>query len=151
MLSRGSATRILERTRCGALLHQLNLWQGLLALAYHRIGLPSGSLFDHGLWSATPAGFEAQLRSLKRNCDVVGTGDIEQALKERKGRFALITFDDGYRDNYEVAFPILKSQGLSAAFFVTTGFVDKPRLSWWDEVAWMVHTTSCASTTDPME
>jgi peptidoglycan/xylan/chitin deacetylase (PgdA/CDA1 family) len=50
----------------------------------------------------------------------------------------IITFDDGYRDNYSEAFQILKAHGASATFFVTTGFVDHPRLSWWDEIAWMV-------------
>jgi peptidoglycan/xylan/chitin deacetylase (PgdA/CDA1 family) len=44
-----------------------------------------------------------------------------------------ITFDDGYRDNFEVAAPILKRYGLPATFFVTTGFVSSTRVPFWDE------------------
>jgi peptidoglycan/xylan/chitin deacetylase (PgdA/CDA1 family) len=56
---------------------------------------------------------------------------------ERRGRHVLVTFDDGYRDNYELAFPVLRRHGVSAAFFVVSGFIDQPRLPWWDEFAWM--------------
>ena len=44
-----------------------------------------------------------------------------------------ITFDDGYRDNVEVAAPILRSLGLPATFFVTTGFIDSQAVPHWDE------------------
>ncbi|MCX6550825.1 MAG: polysaccharide deacetylase family protein [Acidobacteria bacterium] len=67
--------------------------------------------------------------------------DLPEILRRRKGRFVLITFDDGYLDNYQTAFPILKRHRVPATFFVATGFVDNPRLSWWDEVAWMARTS----------
>lgn len=44
-----------------------------------------------------------------------------------------ITFDDGYADNYEVALPILRRHGLSATFYVSTGFLDGGRM-WNDSV-----------------
>ncbi|MET0508511.1 MAG: polysaccharide deacetylase family protein [Burkholderiaceae bacterium] len=37
-------------------------------------------------------------------------------------RAAMLTFDDGYRDNFEVAMPLLRARGLSAAFFIATGY-----------------------------
>ena len=58
-----------------------------------------------------------------------------------RGRYGLITFDDGYRDNFEVAFPVLKSEGVAATFFISTGFIDLPRVPWWDEIASMVRTS----------
>ncbi len=39
-------------------------------------------------------------------------------------RAALITFDDGYRDNYDIALPLLRRHGMYAAFFVATGFLN---------------------------
>jgi peptidoglycan/xylan/chitin deacetylase (PgdA/CDA1 family) len=50
----------------------------------------------------------------------------------------MITFDDGYRDNYEIALPLLRAHGLRASFFLATGFLDRPAAPWWDEIAWMV-------------
>jgi peptidoglycan/xylan/chitin deacetylase (PgdA/CDA1 family) len=49
-----------------------------------------------------------------------------------------LTFDDGYRDNFELAYPLLREHGLSATFFLATGFLDSPHVAWWDELAWMV-------------
>ena len=48
---------------------------------------------------------------------------------------ALITFDDGYRDNFDTAVPILEELGVPATFFIPTGFLQSPRLPWWDHVA----------------
>jgi peptidoglycan/xylan/chitin deacetylase (PgdA/CDA1 family) len=53
----------------------------------------------------------------------------------------LLTFDDGYLDNYDCAYPILRNHGLTATFFVCTGLLDNGCLSWWDEIAWMVRTS----------
>ena len=44
-----------------------------------------------------------------------------------------VTFDDGYADNYTVAAPILKTMGIPATFFVTTGFIDSSVVPVWDD------------------
>src|SRR5262245_32303225 len=101
-------------------------------------------MFDRELWSADAELFEEQIRICKTHVDLIGPNDLPNVLN-RKGRYALITFDDGYRDNYEVAFPILQRERVPAVFFVATGFLDHPRLPWWDEIAWMVRTSRRAS------
>lgn len=113
----------------------------MLTLNYHRIGDDRGSLFDRGLWSATAEAFAEQVRFCKTHIDLIGPDDLPRIARKGRGRYALITFDDGYRDNYEVAFPILRREGVPATFFVTTGFLDNPGLPWWDEIAWMVRTS----------
>lgn len=116
-------------------------WTGVVGLNYHRIGDGTQSLFDRGLWSATAAGFDAQVRYLKTNFDVIAPKDVSYVVRVKRGRHVLITFDDGYADNYAAAFPILKSHRVPATFFIATGYIDRPRVPWWDEIAWMVRTS----------
>ena len=133
------------------LLESLPTWNGLLVLNYHRIGTPDDSLFDHDLWSATQGDFDQQVRLLASGFDVIGLSDLRSALDDlRTGtgrawqtrRFAMITFDDGYLDNFEQAFPVLESHNVPGVFFITSGFPDAGRLAWWDEIAWMVRTST---------
>ena len=116
------------------------LWRGLTVLNYHRIGEPGDTLFDPGLFSAAPEPFAAQVRYLTRNFDVIGMRDLV-GWEQRRGRFVMITFDDGYLDNYEAAYPILRAYGAPAVFFLTSGFLDTGRVAWWDEISWMVRTS----------
>jgi len=109
-----------------------------IALAYHRIGDPGQSQLDHALWSANAEVFEAQVRFLGAHADVVRVRELADALAQRGTRAVAITFDDGYRDNHDVALPILRARGVPATFFVSTDFIDHPRTPWWDEIAWMV-------------
>jgi len=140
-VKRALAARVLSRTGLLAIASRAMAWSGVLILNYHRIGAARQSAFDRALWSADAAAFDAQVRFLASQFDVVTPNDLPDILGRRKGRFVLITFDDGYLDNYEVAFPILRRHGVPATFFVTTGFVDTQPLSWWDEIAWMVRTS----------
>lgn len=132
----------LDQTGCGALLRHAPSWRGVLVLNYHRIGESRHSLLDRNLWSATTDEFDAQIRAVVRDFDVIGLDDLDYALSQRRGRAVMITFDDGYLDNYTEAFPILKLHRASATFFVTTGFLDVPQVPWWDEIAWMVRSSS---------
>jgi peptidoglycan/xylan/chitin deacetylase (PgdA/CDA1 family) len=116
----------------------------VVALNYHRIGDGRGTIFDRGLWSATTEGFDRQLRWLKAHFDVISPRDLPLVLRAKRGRHVLVTFDDGFLDNYTEAFPVLQAHRLRATFFVSTGFIDAPRLPWWDEIAWMVRTSARA-------
>ncbi|HMA13671.1 MAG TPA: polysaccharide deacetylase family protein [Kiloniellaceae bacterium] len=135
------AARILAHSGLGRLLAAVMPPSGILILNYHRIGDGSASPYDRELWSADAEAFDAQMARLARDCDVISPADIESAAG-RRGRHVLVTFDDGYLDNYEVAYPILRRHGVPATFFIATGFIDRPRLPWWDEIAWRVRTTA---------
>lgn len=117
--------------------------RGLVTLNYHRIGDRTESSIDPGVYSATAEAFEAQIRYLKMHCDLIGLTDLPDVLRTGSSRRAvLLTFDDGYLDNYEIAFPILRRHQVPAVIFLATGFIDQPKVAWWDEISWMVRQTS---------
>lgn len=137
---RERAAALLGARALAPLTRRLPGWRGVLVLNYHRIGEAGGQLWDRSLFSATADTFDRQLRALGHCADVVSPGDVaELARRGRPGRHVALTFDDGYRDNYELAYPILRRHGARAAFFVATGLLDRPRAAWWDEISWMVH------------
>ena len=131
------AVNVCEYSWLRLLLSGLKTWRGLLTLNYHRIGRAGTSPFDPELFSATQEGFDAQVRFLKKRLDIVVPDDLEDVRRQRRGRFAMITFDDGYTDNFSAALPVLRAHDARATFFVATGFLDRPRVPWWDEIAWM--------------
>lgn len=129
-------------TGCEWVLRKVGAWRGLLVLNYHRIGDSRSTIWDHDLWSATQDSFDWQVQHLKRHFDVVGPEDLEHVQASKRGRHIFITFDDGYRDNYDLAFPVLRAHGVSGTFFLATRFIDQPYVSWWDEVAWMIRSST---------
>jgi peptidoglycan/xylan/chitin deacetylase (PgdA/CDA1 family) len=113
----------------------------LVVLNYHRIGSPNQTLGDPNLYSATPSDFEEQVRWLKKNYQIVSLDDaiafIEGRASFRKTGI-LLTFDDGYKDNYDYAFPILHRQKVQGTFFICTSYIGSTRLPWWDRIAYML-------------
>ena len=109
-------------------------------LVYHRI-LPEAEWphdLDTDLVSATPEAFERQMAFVAGHFTPVTFRQLanhclgEEPLPDNP---IIITLDDGYRDSYRYAFPILKRHGLRACFFVITGLVESGGIPWWDEVA----------------
>jgi peptidoglycan/xylan/chitin deacetylase (PgdA/CDA1 family) len=119
----------------------------LAVLTYHRIALPGMDCdpYYDPVISATPEVFRAQVRFLRDRYSVLRLDDVAAlaaAPPSRAGRpAALITFDDGYRDNYEAALPILRELDVPATFFIPTAFLQAPRLPWWDHVACAIKRT----------
>lgn len=87
-----------------------------------------------GLNMRTPL-FRAICELLRRDYSVLSTADLVRRLSggaPLSGREVVITFDDGYLDNYEAAAPILAELGLPAMFYLTAGYVGTDRQFWWD-------------------
>jgi peptidoglycan/xylan/chitin deacetylase (PgdA/CDA1 family) len=85
----------------------------------------------------TSATFARHLRYLKRHHDVVGLDALYDWLKRRR-RFdrvpCVITFDDGWEDNYRQAFPLLRRHGVAATVFLVTDRVGTTGMLDWDQV-----------------
>ena len=127
------------------LLSQLPARDSLLVLNYHRIGNAEDDLFDPGVFSATAEQFDNQIACMKRRLSLVTLDEalafINGTIKEKTRRCrVLLTFDDGYLDNYEIAYPILRSHGVQGVFFLATGMVGSCELPWWDRIAYLVKT-----------
>jgi len=113
----------------------------LLGVNYHRIGYADCTPYDPGVFSTTPEGFDDQIGYLRRLVRMV---TLEEAVAVAHGKLklhgpaAFITFDDGYRDNYQYAFPILQSHSVQGVFFLATSFVGATKPPWWDQIAFLV-------------
>jgi peptidoglycan/xylan/chitin deacetylase (PgdA/CDA1 family) len=62
--------------------------------------------------------------------------DMSEALRrlaanDHSERFAVLTFDDGYRDNYEFGLPICRKYGVPMVVYITTGLIDRISMAWW--------------------
>lgn len=112
--------------------HRRRRDQGTAAvLCFHRV---NPHLPEDGL-TITPGRFRSILAYLRRHYVITTVDDLVTAIRNGvafTGREVVITFDDGYLDNYEHAAPLLDEFGLTATFFVVAGHVGTDRVFWWD-------------------
>jgi len=87
--------------------------------------------------------FERQIEHIAKHYNVLPLEDIAQrAHRGRSVRGCVaITFDDGFRDNYLNAYPILRRLGLDATIFLTTGYIDSGETPWFIKLRHMFMTT----------
>lgn len=106
--------------------HYLNR-NGLLILMYHRFSN------DGALNCISGDEFDAHLTYLKANSNVIPLGEaLEGDSAELPPNAAVITIDDGYRDSYDVAFPLLQKHGFPATLYVITDFLNRKVWLWTD-------------------
>ncbi len=113
----------------------------ILILLYHRVRI-SKNPFEIAV---SPENFSVQLEFLKKHFDVVS---LREALRRKENNrlsskpLAVITFDDGYRDNFENAHPLLKKYSLPAVFFLTAGSIGNRAPMWTSRVEALFKNTS---------
>lgn len=113
---------------------------GLLVVTHHRIGNPSASPYYEPIFSASADLFREQVLYIRDHFHVVTLNEVETGLAFKEPS-VLIAFDDGYRDNFDTAFAILRELGTPATFFIPTRFFEVPGLPWWDHVAYVLKQT----------
>jgi len=88
--------------------------------------------------AVSPETFQRQMRFLKEHrYNVLSLESLAPLIKEKKkipARTLAITFDDGYKDNYKYAFPILKKYSLPATIFVIINEIGRADRLSWDEL-----------------
>lgn len=115
---------------------------GVILTLHHVRPQRPGGFAPNGLLEITPEFLDRTLMLIRaEGYDLVSLDQAVARLSSprqsspRKGRFFVaLTFDDGYRDNVEHAWPVLASHGAPWTLFVTTGFADRTARLWWLEL-----------------
>ncbi len=119
-------------------------WRGgpsLQVLNYHRVGDSKLTPYDSGTFSCSTAELDSQVKWLKKHYKILSLQECVAVIHgetELKVNSMLLTFDDGYRDNFEEAFKVLHANKVSGTFFLPTAFVGTGRMPWWDTIAYIV-------------
>lgn len=103
--------------------------KGLKVLVYHKIGYPPPSSKLKDLW-VTPERFEKHISYLSKNYKLIGFSDLKDYYENTKpvDEVVLITFDDGYENNYLYAYPILKKYNAKGNIFVVYNTIGKANI-----------------------
>jgi len=132
--------KILFTTGLGNLLWK-NLPNGVYVFNYHRVGDRYSTSFDRAVYSCSKESLDIHLKEIKNNFIVISVVELKKIIDEGnklQKRYALITFDDGYLDNYTDAFPVLQKNKITAAFYLVTDFMGSMTIPWWDEMAFLL-------------
>jgi peptidoglycan/xylan/chitin deacetylase (PgdA/CDA1 family) len=112
--------------------------EALTILAYHGVHDPMlhPSFHEKELISAYSHEFARQLDYIKNHFTVISFAQLKEKLDagSLSENSLIITFDDGFRDNYNIAFPLLKERNLPATIFLTTGHINTNNLIWFQKL-----------------
>jgi peptidoglycan/xylan/chitin deacetylase (PgdA/CDA1 family) len=113
----------------------------LTVLAYHRIADSASPQYPYYKpnVSTTPDLFAQQMEYVANHFNIIDVDALVanvQFGKPLPPNPMLITFDDGYLDNYQHAYPILRAYNLPAVMFLVTDRMTNPAALWWDDVAY---------------
>jgi peptidoglycan/xylan/chitin deacetylase (PgdA/CDA1 family) len=116
-------------------------------LAYHRVfPLPADDYpFSKEIISVCPEEFQRQMGFVAQNYDVINFNILSNLISSDTPlpKYPLIiTFDDGYFDNHDFAFNILRKFNLTATVFLTTSNIDSGEPFWYDEMYYILQNTS---------
>lgn len=118
-------------------LYRKTFFTGIGVLMYHGVVKDDDDIANGNWLQVRESEFRRQMEHLKEYYDVVplhhpihGSG---------KKPLVAITFDDGYVNNYNVAYPILKELELPATIFLVTNLIDSDHIMWYDKLTIALH------------
>jgi len=126
---------VLEKTNLTSTLSSHNPKTPLI-LMYHRVLDPKSTPYpvQAGMY-VTPETFKMQMDFLSKHMNFISIDEAAANIKDGAKipeNSVCITFDDGWCDNYENAFPILKEHSIPAAIFLPTAFIETDKWFWSD-------------------
>src|SRR6185295_4895874 len=121
---------VLGRAILGSPLGDILLRNAAVVVAFHRVT----DAPDSDSLSVSARTFERYCRFFHRYFKVVPLGDLVDKLARGVclNHELAITFDDGYRDNFENAMPVLQKLSLPATFFIVSDWIGTDVVPWWD-------------------
>lgn len=107
----------------------------LLVVMYHGV---TATVHDPPVWTQLPVEqFRWQLEFLREHYRMISLGELVDAVRNNKrlpDRTALVTFDDGLKNNFTVAFPVLQELNVPAAVYLTVDLIGSRQILWVDEL-----------------
>ncbi|MDX2502914.1 MAG: polysaccharide deacetylase family protein [Gammaproteobacteria bacterium] len=113
-------------------------------MTYHRVMEArqlSNYPFDSDLIEVSTEELECQLKYLTKHFDVINFVDVIAYMDDKAPlpkRPLLITFDDGFHDNYEIAFPVIKAIDVPVTMLLATDYIGGKETFWYDWLAFIV-------------
>ncbi|MBI5588793.1 MAG: polysaccharide deacetylase family protein [Deltaproteobacteria bacterium] len=115
----------------------------VVILMYHRVLRDDDEAIPHmqpGMY-VTESSFERQMGYVSANYEVISVADLILSL-DKGGldpgkRYCIVTFDDGWRDNFLHAYPVMKRRGIQATIFLTTGFIGTGKWFWHEKARYL--------------
>jgi peptidoglycan/xylan/chitin deacetylase (PgdA/CDA1 family) len=115
----------------------------VIILTYHRVVSGEESkaqCIEDGMYVSVET-FTAQMRFLKTHFEVVSFPELLMMWAEERWdparRYCVVTFDDGWLDNYTHALPVLKRYDVPATVFLPTSFIGTDKWFWPEQVGWL--------------
>lgn len=101
-------------------------------LCYHRVGVEGVPLYSR----LEPSAFEAQMRHLRRHYRVLSLARMLSEMERPTSTVpaVAVTFDDGYRDVFEHAFPVLRKYDIPATIFAVAEAIETGSAPWYDRI-----------------
>lgn len=104
-----------------------------IILMYHRLSEDlKYELYDHAMYVKAET-FSSHINEIKKYMDIVNLENIVYN-KDNNKRLCAITFDDGWIDNYNFAYPILKNTNTPATIFVCSNMIGTNKKFWFDSL-----------------
>jgi peptidoglycan/xylan/chitin deacetylase (PgdA/CDA1 family) len=127
----------------------------LTVICYHRVLRTDDERFQgyKPTISASQEAFTQQMDYLRANYDPISLKDLVAAVDDGHRlppRPVLVTFDDGYRDNAEVAWPIMRERGVPVVIFLATDHIGTGKPFIWDLAAYLFARAADASIDVPL-
>jgi peptidoglycan/xylan/chitin deacetylase (PgdA/CDA1 family) len=129
-----TAFQIITRTGLDRIATPLTGGMGAILMLHHVAPSVGQAFHPNGLLSITPDYLDAVLTLVRtKGLEIVSMAEACNRLREGQSarRFVAITFDDGYRDNFDHALPVLRKHAAPFTLYAVPGFADGTSELWW--------------------